>query len=141
MGSPLLDRTPCVARALPLVLALIACRAPTLEPSVEPELDERAPEGAPAQPWLFIEREDPGARATQVGVPGGVPTGPDEDGDGIPNDLDLCPHHTEDYDGFEDGDGCPEPDNDQDGVLDIDDKCPSEPETFNGRDDEDGCPE
>ena len=32
----------------------------------------------------------------------------------------------EDYDGFEDDDGCPEADNDHDGVLDDDDECPDQ---------------
>lgn len=69
-----------------------------------------------------------------------VPTG-DADGDGIPNQLDLCPTQPEDKDGFEDDDGCPDPDNDRDGIPDAIDKCPNDPETYNGYQDDDGCPD
>ncbi len=65
----------------------------------------------------------------------------DRDGDGIPDDVDKCPNEPEDFDGFEDEDGCPDPDNDKDGIPDVVDKCPNEPETVNGVDDEDGCPD
>jgi outer membrane protein OmpA-like peptidoglycan-associated protein len=65
----------------------------------------------------------------------------DRDGDGIKDDVDKCPDDPEDYDDFEDEDGCPEPDNDRDGIPDVDDKCPNEPETKNGFEDEDGCPD
>jgi len=65
----------------------------------------------------------------------------DRDGDGYKDDVDQCPDDPEDFDDFEDEDGCPEPDNDKDGILDVDDKCPNEPETKNGYQDEDGCPD
>ncbi len=65
----------------------------------------------------------------------------DRDGDGIKDDVDKCPDDPEDFDGFEDEDGCPEPDNDRDGIPDVDDKCPNIPEDKDGIDDEDGCPE
>jgi OOP family OmpA-OmpF porin len=65
----------------------------------------------------------------------------DRDGDGIKDDVDQCPDDPEDYDQFEDEDGCPEPDNDRDGILDEDDKCPNIPEDKDGFEDEDGCPE
>jgi OOP family OmpA-OmpF porin len=65
----------------------------------------------------------------------------DRDGDGIKDDIDKCPDDPEDYDQFEDEDGCPEPDNDRDGILDEDDKCPNIPEDKDGFQDEDGCPE
>ena len=65
----------------------------------------------------------------------------DRDGDGIKDDVDQCPDDPEDYDDFEDSDGCPEPDNDRDGILDEDDACPNEPEDKDGFEDEDGCPE
>src|SRR5262249_15135228 len=51
------------------------------------------------------------------------------------------PDEPEDYDGFEDKDGCPDPDNDHDGVPDKQDACPLVAETINGDRDEDGCPE
>ncbi|MEA2697378.1 MAG: OmpA-OmpF porin, family, partial [Myxococcales bacterium] len=65
----------------------------------------------------------------------------DRDGDGYKDDVDQCPDDPEDFDDFEDADGCPDPDNDKDGIPDVDDKCPNEPETINGKDDEDGCPD
>lgn len=65
----------------------------------------------------------------------------DRDGDGIKDDVDMCPDDPEDFDGFEDEDGCPEPDNDRDGILDVDDQCPNDPEDKDGFEDEDGCPE
>ena len=42
----------------------------------------------------------------------------DRDGDGYKDDVDQCPDDPEDFDDFEDEDGCPEPDNDKDGILD-----------------------
>ena len=65
----------------------------------------------------------------------------DNDDDGIDNHLDLCPDDPEDFDGFEDQDGCPDLDNDKDGILDINDKCPNEAEDLDGFQDEDGCPD
>jgi len=65
----------------------------------------------------------------------------DTDGDGIPDSRDKCPTRPEDFDGFEDADGCPDIDNDGDHVLDIADKCPMQPETYNGFEDDDGCPD
>ncbi|MBF0430420.1 MAG: thrombospondin type 3 repeat-containing protein [Fibrobacteria bacterium] len=92
----------------------------------------------------------------------------DSDGDGIKNNDDKCINEVEDFDGYQDEDGCPEPDNDKDGILDkydecpntpvicngcpvedMDkdglfgeaDKCPRKPEDLDGYEDEDGCPE
>jgi OmpA-OmpF porin, OOP family len=65
----------------------------------------------------------------------------DRDGDGYKDDVDGCPDDPEDFDDFEDADGCPDPDNDKDGILDDNDKCPNDPETKNGFQDEDGCPD
>jgi len=65
----------------------------------------------------------------------------DRDGDGYKDDVDECPDEPEDFDHFEDPDGCPEPDNDRDGILDVDDECPLVPEDHDGDADEDGCPE
>ncbi len=84
------------------------------------------------------------------GVPGfrgilsfnyGKATDLDRDGDEILNSDDACPDEAEDYDRFEDEDGCPEPDNDGDGVLDRPDRCDDEPEDIDGFEDEDGCPD
>ncbi len=65
----------------------------------------------------------------------------DRDGDGRKDDVDRCPDDPEDFDRFEDEDGCPELDNDRDQIVDDDDKCPLIPEDKDGFQDEDGCPD
>jgi outer membrane protein OmpA-like peptidoglycan-associated protein len=65
----------------------------------------------------------------------------DRDRDGIGDDRDLCPDVPEDFDNFEDEDGCPEIDNDNDRVLDAVDSCPNDPEDHDGFEDHDGCPD
>jgi hypothetical protein len=66
---------------------------------------------------------------------------PDADGDGILDSDDACDNEPEDFDGFQDTDGCPDPDNDNDGIPDGDDACDNEPEDFDGFEDTDGCPD
>ena len=66
---------------------------------------------------------------------------PDNDQDGVEDEIDQCPNDAEDPDGFGDDDGCPEIDNDADGLLDTVDACPSESEDDDDFNDEDGCPE
>lgn len=100
---------------------------------------------------------------------------PDTDGDGlcdpwvaeeglsekyasICTGVDNCPDEAEDFDGYQDDDGCPDPDNDRDGLCDPwvqakglsakyahictgVDLCPDQPETMNGYKDDDGCPD
>jgi len=68
----------------------------------------------------------------------------DSDGDGVPNDVDFCPHLLEDYKG--NIDGCPSSfvpwyDADYDGIQDHLDNCPTVKETYNKFQDEDGCPD
>lgn len=65
----------------------------------------------------------------------------DQDADGIDDRKDQCPTVKEDFDQFEDDDGCPEDDNDGDKIPDNVDKCPLKPENLNGLDDTDGCPD
>lgn len=65
----------------------------------------------------------------------------DRDNDGLADDVDACPDDPEDFDQFEDTDGCPELDNDKDGIVDTEDKCPLKPEDKDGFEDADGCPE
>ncbi len=65
----------------------------------------------------------------------------DRDGDGFLDDVDACPDDPEDFDDFEDDDGCPELDNDLDGIEDGSDACPNDPEDRDGFEDEDGCPD
>lgn len=65
----------------------------------------------------------------------------DRDGDGLPNKVDACRDLPEDFDGWQDHDGCPDRDNDIDGIPDVDDACPDEEEDEDGVQDEDGCPD
>jgi len=65
----------------------------------------------------------------------------DSDGDGVKNNIDMCPNDKEDLDGFEDEDGCPDSDNDKDGILDMQDKCLNDAEDKDGFEDWDGCPD
>lgn len=72
--------------------------------------------------------------------------------------IDNCPEEAEDFDGYQDDDGCPDADNDRDGLCDpwveakgmLDnfahvckgaDLCPEQAETLNSYKDEDGCPD
>jgi|GEM_PF-2240832 len=61
----------------------------------------------------------------------------DIDNDGIKDDKDRCVNDAEDYDGFRDGDGCPELDNDDDDIPDTKDRCPTIAAGDNGSV---GCP-
>jgi outer membrane protein OmpA-like peptidoglycan-associated protein len=63
----------------------------------------------------------------------------DTDGDGIPDKLDQCPTIPENFNGYQDEDGCPEPDpdSDGDGVPDNVDGCKDIP----GPAEYDGCPD
>jgi len=70
-----------------------------------------------------------------------VPANPDRDGDGILNDADRCADDAEDFDGFEDKDGCPETDNDNDGIADGADGCKNNAEDIDRFQDDDGCPD
>ncbi len=94
---------------------------------------------------------DAAGRASQLGLTCGV-RGPvvadktrdpwiDQDGDGVLEPDDGCGLELEDFDGFQDHDGCPEPDNDLDGVADALDPCPVDAEDMDGFQDADGCPE
>jgi outer membrane protein OmpA-like peptidoglycan-associated protein len=81
----------------------------------------------------------PNEKVDSVGCP--VKTIQDADQDGIPDAQDKCPTLKEDFDGFEDLDGCPDLDNDQDGIRDSLDKCPNNKEDMDGFEDTDGCPD
>jgi outer membrane protein OmpA-like peptidoglycan-associated protein len=66
----------------------------------------------------------------------------DRDADGYLDPDDGCPDEAEDFDGFEDADGCPDDqDTDGDGLSDTRDICPVEAEDVDGYLDTDGCPE
>jgi len=66
----------------------------------------------------------------------------DRDHDRILDADDDCPDQPENYNSFEDDDGCPDnPDSDGDGIADADDKCPKDAEDADGFQDDDGCPD
>ena len=75
----------------------------------------------------------------------------DHDFDGIEDHVDKCPTQKENYNKFQDHDGCPDSldivysskltDTDGDGFDDLSDHCPNQPETFNNILDSDGCPD
>jgi outer membrane protein OmpA-like peptidoglycan-associated protein len=66
----------------------------------------------------------------------------DRDGDGYADNLDKCPDHPEDFNNFQDEDGCPDGgDTDADGLSDPVDSCVLDPEDKDGYLDDDGCPE
>jgi OmpA-OmpF porin, OOP family len=67
----------------------------------------------------------------------------DCDGDGLMDPQDKkCPCDAENYNGFEDDDGCPDdPDIDGDGIRDSKDSCVLVPEDKDSYLDDDGCPE
>ncbi|HTM43581.1 MAG TPA: OmpA family protein [Polyangiaceae bacterium] len=66
----------------------------------------------------------------------------DTDGDGFPDNIDLCPTIPEDKQQPRPDDGCPGiSDRDNDGIADNEDSCPDDPEDKDQIQDEDGCPE
>ena len=69
------------------------------------------------------------------------PLDQDRDLDGILDSADACPEQPEDFDQFEDVNGCPDVDNDGDGLTDADDTCPNDAEDADGFADDDGCPD
>ncbi len=88
--------------------------------------------GTPSCPQFYLPEGKscvPGPRLT------------DADSDGIVDAEDRCMDTPEDFDGFEDEDGCRDPDNDDDDILDADDACPDQKEDEDGYQDDDGCPE
>lgn len=76
-----------------------------------------------------------------VGLNYAMPHERDYDEDGILDEDDACQEQAEDFDDYEDSDGCPDPDNDGDKVTDAADRCPNDAEDFDKFQDEDGCPD
>jgi OOP family OmpA-OmpF porin len=71
-----------------------------------------------------------------------VPKPGDRDGDGITDNVDKCPDVPENFNGYQDEDGCPDdPDTDGDGIPDSKDACPTVKEDTDGYLDDDGCPD
>jgi OOP family OmpA-OmpF porin len=106
--------TPAVAAAIPVIIIEKTDR----DGDGVPDLEDKCPD----QPGPVENR--------------GCPISKDSDGDGIPDDIDRCPLDPEDFDGFQDEDGCPDPDNDGDGIVDKVDACPNTPGPITNR----GCP-
>jgi hypothetical protein len=84
----------------------------------------------------------------------GYDLGCDRDNDRVANVFDSCVEDPEDWDGFQDADGCPDQDNDMDGRWDweegcmdfnhdgqCDMSCMNIPEDYDNYQDWDGCPE
>ncbi len=84
----------------------------------------------------IIDNLDKCPRVPGIASLHGCPPAKDTDKDGIPDKLDRCPFDKEDFDNFQDADGCPDRDNDLDGVLDELDKCPN----VKGPQTNQGCP-
>ena len=81
----------------------------------------------------FVEEAAPPPPPPKVG---------DRDGDGFLDNDDKCPDEPENYQGYQDDDGCPDdPDTDGDGIPDSKDQCILQPEDKDGYLDDDGCPE
>ncbi len=105
--------------------------------------------GALSRASDFVSRAELNAKAARLQSPaqycaGGAPVAQpgDRDGDGFPDAVDMCPDLPENFQGFEDMDGCPDdPDTDGDGIPDSIDACPLHPEDMDGYLDSDGCPE
>jgi len=89
--------------------------------------------------WSSVEKEE--VKCDPVCCEKGNPRSPDQDGDGIFDESDKCPDQPEDYDNFQDKDGCPDVDNDGDKIKDADDVCPFDAEDVDGYQDDDGCPD
>ncbi|MBX3181225.1 MAG: OmpA family protein [Polyangiaceae bacterium] len=78
----------------------------------------------------------------EVAVPKPQPKPGDRDGDGYLDTEDACPDEPENFNGYQDTDGCPDdPDTDGDGIPDSRDQCVLQPEDKDGYLDEDGCPD
>jgi OmpA-OmpF porin, OOP family len=110
------------------------------------ELDQ----GFVSKAQAHLAKAEPNARAADFLSPpqycatrGFIEPAPgDRDGDGYLDPVDKCPDKPENYNGYQDDDGCPDdPDTDGDGVPDSLDQCELDPEDKDTYLDNDGCPE
>ncbi len=102
--------------------------------------------GSLSRAEAFVEQAELNAAAAELQSPaefcGNIPTAGDRDGDGLIDSVDQCPEKPENYQGFEDLDGCPDdPDTDGDGVVDSIDACVLIAEDRDDYLDDDGCPD
>ncbi len=100
-------------------------------------------EGLAARATRSLEELSTAARAAcdHTSRPPTTKPSRDPDRDGASGDQDLCPTTAEDFDGFQDTDGCPDPDNDNDTLTDLLDQCPLSAEDIDNFQDADGCPD
>lgn len=81
-------------------------------------------------------------RGVVVERPAAPPPPGDRDNDGLLDPDDRCPDDPENYNAFQDTDGCPDnPDTDGDGIPDATDHCVLDREDSDQYQDDDGCPE
>jgi len=110
------------------------------------ELDQ----GFVSKAQAHVAKAEPNAHAADFlsppqycAVRGFVEAAPgDRDGDGYADPVDKCPDQPENFNGYQDEDGCPDdPDTDGDGIADSLDQCVLDAEDKDGYLDTDGCPE
>lgn len=101
--------------------------------------------GSLSRAEAFVEQAELNAAAAELQSPSefcGKSTPGDRDGDGLLDSLDQCPEQPENYQGFEDLEGCPDdPDTDADGIRDSIDACILLAEDRDEYLDDDGCPD
>lgn len=101
-------------------------------------------QGSLSRAKRHLDRAEPNARAALFLSPPQycLDQPRDRDGDGYSDTEDRCPDRPENFNGFEDSDGCPDdPDTDRDGIADSVDACELDPEDQDQYLDIDGCPE
>lgn len=67
-----------------------------------------APTNATTQPAAKVAEPATSATPTATATPATATPAPDYDGDGIPDGPDRCPTRPETFNGYKDGDGCPD---------------------------------
>ena len=111
-----------------------------------PDWDQSTPEGLWRLPGTCSDGQDNDKDA----LVDGYDLGCDRDNDRVANMFDACVEDPEDWDGFEDADGCPDNDNDMDGRWDWEEgcmgwkcqtSCMNIPEDYDNYQDWDGCPD
>jgi hypothetical protein len=111
---------------------------PTLLPAIYDSRNELIPFELINGAQIAVAKDGSDAGSLVGDSPGELFTCNDHDADGISNAGDNCPTQPEDFNGVQDGDGCPESsiDSDGDGINDGADACPQTPGVFERM----GCP-